>query len=53
LGELEAAQSLATARFRVFVGPSIAAALSVIPLIEGSRPGSVPVDGDRPAQARP
>jgi D-glycero-D-manno-heptose 1,7-bisphosphate phosphatase len=53
LGELEAAQSLATARFRVFVGPSIAAALSVIPLFEGSRPGGVPVDGDRPAQARP
>jgi D-glycero-D-manno-heptose 1,7-bisphosphate phosphatase len=53
LGELETAQSLANARFRVFVGPSIAAALSVIPLLEGSHPGSVPDESEGSAQARP
>jgi D-glycero-D-manno-heptose 1,7-bisphosphate phosphatase len=53
LGELEAAQSLANARFRVFVGPSIAAALSVTPLLEGRHPGSMPMGGDGSAQARP
>jgi hypothetical protein len=44
---------LANARFRVFVGPSIAAALSVIPLLEGSHPGSVPDESEGSAQARP
>ena len=52
LSELEATQSLANARFRVFAGPSITAALSVIPLLEGSRPGSVPMGGEESAQAR-
>lgn len=35
--ELEAAQPLATASFRVFAGPSTWAALSTIPLLAGSR----------------
>ena len=53
LGELEAAQRLAGASFRVFAGPSVAAALAFIPLLDGSYPGHVPVDDEGSAQARP
>lgn len=53
VSELDTVQSLASARFRVFVGPSIAAALSVIPPLRGSRPGRVSDDSEGSAQARP
>jgi D-glycero-D-manno-heptose 1,7-bisphosphate phosphatase len=53
LGELDTVQGLASARFRVFVGPSVAAALSVIPPLQGSHIGRVPDDGERSTQARP
>jgi D-glycero-D-manno-heptose 1,7-bisphosphate phosphatase len=53
LGELEAAQRLAGASFRVFAGPSVAAALTLIPLLDQSCASELPADGEGSAQARP
>jgi D-glycero-D-manno-heptose 1,7-bisphosphate phosphatase len=54
VSELDTVQSLANARFRVFVGPSIVAAFSIIPQLQnGSRPVRVSNDSERSAQARP
>ena len=50
--ELEASQPLATASFRVFAGHSVAAALSVIPLL-ASLPSGKPTAAEPPIQARP
>lgn len=53
VSELDTVQGLASARFRVFVGPSVAAALSVIPSLRDLRIGSLPGDSEGSAQARP
>jgi D-glycero-D-manno-heptose 1,7-bisphosphate phosphatase len=51
--ELEASQQLATATYRVFAGHSIAAALSLIPLLGGSLSSNAPAGDKPPTQARP
>ena len=51
--ELEASQPMATASFRVFAGHSIAAALSLIPLLGGLPSPGEPAGSVPPAQARP
>ena len=50
--ELEASQPLATASFRIFAGHSVAAALSVIPLL-AMLPTGKPTAAEPPIQARP